>query len=84
MSVQQLSSLFSKHTTSLTFTTLEGRRFSMSTIRIEKNHFLMLKFAFCSNSFKLCPLVFEKMLFQMGNLAVVYIAKDLESFDLFI
>ena len=45
-------------------TTHEGRRFQMSTIRIEKNHFLMLKFVCCTNSLKLCPLVVEKLLFD--------------------
>ena len=34
-----------KHMTFGAFTTLEGRRFQMSTIRIEKNNFLMLMFA---------------------------------------
>ena len=47
------------------FTMLEGRRFQMSTIRIEKNHFLMLKFACCTNSLKLCPLVVEKLLLDL-------------------
>ena len=43
----------SKHMTFGASTTLEGRRFQMSTIQIEKNHFLMLKFACCTNSLKL-------------------------------
>ena len=61
------------------FTSLE--EFQMTTIRIEKNHFLMLKFACCTNSFKLCPLV-EKLLFDRKLVtAVVDIIKDLESFD---
>ena len=36
----------------------------MSTIRIEKNNFLVLKFACCTNSLKLCPLVVETLLFD--------------------
>ena len=64
MSAQHLSSLFSKHMTFDAFTTLEGRRFQMSTIRIERNHFLMLKFACCANSLKLYPLVVENLLFD--------------------
>ena len=36
----------------------------MSAIRIEKNHFLMLKFACFANSFKLCPILGEKLLFD--------------------
>ena len=42
---QQGFEIFSKHMTFDAFTTFEGRRFQMSTIRIENNHFLMLKFA---------------------------------------
>ena len=45
------------------FMTLEGKRFQMLIIRIEKKHFLTLKFACCTNSFRLCPLV-EKLLFE--------------------
>ena len=45
-------------------TTFEGRRFQMSTMQIEKNHFLMLKLACCTNSLKLCPFVVEKLLFD--------------------
>ena len=63
-SAQHSSSHFSKHMTFGAFTTLEDGLFLMSTIRIEKNHFLMLKFACCANSLKLCPLVVEKFLFE--------------------
>ena len=64
------------------FTALEGRRFQMSTIRIEKNHFLMLKSACCTTSLKLCPLVVEKLLFERKLVtAVIDIVKDLERFD---
>ena len=34
----------------------------MLTIRIEKNNFLMLKLACCTNSLRLCPRVVEKLL----------------------
>ena len=56
----------SKHMTSGASTTLEGRRFQLSAIRTEKNHFLTLKFACCTSSFKLCPLV--KSFFLKENL----------------
>ena len=36
----------------------------MSIIRIKKIHFLMLKFACCANSLKLCPLVVEVLFFD--------------------
>ena len=47
-------------------TALEGRRFQMSAIRIVKNHFLALKFACCTNNFKLCPFVGEKLLLKLN------------------
>ena len=61
MSAKNVPCFFSKHVTFGAITTLEGRRFQMSTIQIEKNHFLMLKFACCTNSLKLCPLFVEKL-----------------------
>ena len=71
-----------KYMTFGAFTTLEGRRFQMSTIRIEKNHFLMLKFTCCTNSLKLCPVVVKNVLFDRKLVtAVIDIVKDLESFD---
>ena len=53
------------------FTTLEGRLFKMSSIQIEKNHFLMLNFACCTNSLKLCPLVVEKLLFDRKSVTLL-------------
>ena len=52
------------------FTMLVGRQFQLLKIRIEKNHFLMLKFACCTNSLKLCPLV-EKLLFGIKLVTTV-------------
>ena len=70
-SAYHLTSLFSKHMTFGAFTMLEGRRFQMLTIPIEKNHFLMLKLSCCANSLKLCPLVVEKLLFDRKLVALL-------------
>ena len=70
-----------KHILLDAFATLEGRRFQMSAIRIEKNHFLSLKFVCCINSFKLCPLVGEKLLFERKLVSLVIdVVDNLESF----
>ena len=54
----------------------------MSAIRTEKNNFLMLKLACSKNSFKLCPLVGEKLLFERNFLTtIIDNVKDHERFD---
>ena len=60
-------------------TMLEGRQFQMSTIRIDKYHFLMLKSACCTNNLKLCPLVVEKLLFDRKS-TTMYILKPFPEF----
>ena len=54
----------------------------MSAIEIEKSQFMTLKIACCTSSFKLCPLVGEKLFFEkMGNFAVIDVVRHSESFN---
>ena len=43
----------------------------MSTIQIELNRFLMLMFACCANSLKLCSIAVEKLLFDRKLVALL-------------
>ena len=53
----------------------------MLTIRIEKKHFMRLKFTCCTNNINLCPLVDGKLIFER-NLATLLSQMMLDIFKI--